>query len=147
MIVKILIVAFLSVTAASSHITKEAAVERCASTVEFLENSLKTREFVDPIVQNFFPVFLTKVKNILDKLKKSENPKDIFELRKSCDNSLKAASWLFGNFAYNDKKTEEASQSSQNEQPQLNSLINVNTHTHTHSHSHDKATEAPAKPK
>ncbi|MBX9977653.1 MAG: hypothetical protein K2X98_05360 [Alphaproteobacteria bacterium] len=87
----------------SHALTKDAAVERCQINIKLLEGA--PGSFLDKEVESIFKKMIKHLDEILTILKKTNDVKEIYVARQSCENGFKAAQWMVENFAL--AKTDE----------------------------------------
>ncbi len=78
-------------------LTQEVAMKRCEAHIDFLKKALLA--FSDKEVEVTFQKIILNLEVALSVLKKSQDIKEIYLSRQSCDNGFKAAQWIVENFS------------------------------------------------
>ncbi len=96
MIIKCFFVFVFSISLAYA-LTKETAVEQCSAHIDCLKKAPLSS--LDGETQTFFKRMIVHLETILLNLKKTEDIKEIYLSRQSCDKGFKAAQWIVDHFS------------------------------------------------
>lgn len=87
--------------------SKDSSIARCEANINLLKST--ARKFRLAEVESFFPKLLSRLDEILAKLKIAKVAKDIVDLRKSCDSGFDAGRFVLETFEHSEVKSPESS--------------------------------------